>query len=716
MKRTAFILASLIISAILPCSAAIAGSATTAAAPAAAKAAKAKSQAPASLITMKDGVIYCGSCKFTSLSDFQTCYTLPSEDITKGQKKSLELYADHRSGFELSDSGYYDKETQTTMTVSQTKSGIEITIKSALDSFSEYGISMPVNHMGKSNGGGWKNQYLLNNVFRSQDGKIMYAYMTNPNGNNVCILAKNSLAGWKEDYADNCHFFDKFNLYANFDRAFEPRTRDNEISFLIMSVKDYADLLDKVSKELDLPFLDVDRTGGKIGSTIKLIPHGKVDAVKVVNSLSGTEKTVPFKEEMEIEYESDTYLFPIRRTKGAEIIGGEAEIYGYTDILDTYRKTMNQVNLYNVFHFKDRAFDGNLCEHQCWAAAGLRYLQKYGDQMNADEKRRLTLKLNLLLDIITESDPELATPRVTILSSPQEKYPAYNILGLDRIQEEAFGMTILLDAYKYFGDQLYYDYLVNTMDSFLNTYQKENGALARLDGQDYSTVCCLIIPVIDVANFLKDKDKARSDRYFESARRLAWHICNRGLDFPTEGGSSNDPDEKEMEDGSISCSALSLLYYCHNVEVIPEFITKAKEILDVHESWVIQSSTCGSKCSTMRWWETCWEGDVNGPAICAGHAWTIWRAEADWLYYTLTGDEKYYTKAYNGFMTNFSKIRPDGKTFSIRNIDMLPGGGFTDDIDDVVFEVQKKFPEYHDCGLSRYVWIRANDSILESLK
>lgn len=675
--------------------------------------ASAGSASGAPLLSIRDNVIYCGNCKFATLTDFEVCYTLPSDDITKGEKKSLKAYTDRRSGFELSDGVYYDKETQSTMVVSQVKTGIEINIKSSLDTFSEYGVSMPVNHMGKHNAGGWRNQYLLNNVFRSQDGKIMYAYMTNPNGNNVCIVAKNNLAGWKEDYA-SYHFFDKLNLYANFDRAYAARERANEISFLIMPVKDYDDLLDKLSKELDLPFLDVERTGGKIGSKVKLIPHGKIDAVKVVNELNGIEKTVPFKGEMEIEYESDTYLYPIRRKGGKETVGGEAEIYGYTDILDTYRKTMNQVNLYDVFHRKNREFDGNLCEHQCWISAALRYLMKYGDQMNADEKARLTHKLNYLLDVITETDPENAIERLTILNTPQEKYPAYNIFGLDRIQEEAFGMTILLDAYKYFGDQLYYNYLVNTMDSFLNTYQKEDGSLARLSGHDYSTVCCLIIPIIDTANFLKDKDKARSDRCFESARKLAEHIYIRGLDFPTEGGSE-DPDEKEMEDGSISCSALSLLYYCQNVEVVPEFITRAKEILDVHESWVIQSSSCGTKCSSLRWWETCWEGDQNGPAICAGHAWTIWRAEADWLYYKISGDEKYYTKAFNGFMTNISKIRPDGKSFAIRNVDMIPEGGFVGSLDDIVFEIQKKFPGTHDSGLSRYVWIRANDSILESL-
>ncbi len=667
-------------------------------------------------LSIKDNTIFCGECELVKLTDFEVCYTLPSEDITKGEKEFTSAFADHRPAFEASGNGLYEKETQSSMTLSRTRYGLEINVKSTLNNFSEYGVSIPFNFMGKLKRGGWRKQYVVNNVFRSTDGKILYAYLTSPSGCNICVAAMNNLAGWKADFPSySCHYFEKLCLYANFDRAYGPRERENEVSFQIFPVKDYDDLLGKLSKILDIPFLDVDKTGGKIGSRVKLIPYGKIDSVRIVNDFSKTCKTIPFQNEIEIEYESDTYLYPVRCRKGEAVVGGEAEIYGYADIIDTYRKTMDRVNLFRVFHRKNFEFDGNLCEHQCWMSAGLRFLMKYGDRMNADEKRRLTNKLNCLLDLITEPDSVNAIKRVTILNTPYAEYPAYNVFGDDRFQEEAFGMTILLDAYKYFGDRLYYDYLINTMDSFLNTYQKEDGSLRRFSGEDYSTVCCLIIPIIDVANFLADKDKARSDRYMESARKMAWHICRRGAVFPTEGAGNRDPEDQEMEDGSISCSALSLLYYCDNVEYVPEFITAAKEILDLHETWVMRSSSCGSKCSSLRWWETCWEGDQNGPAFCAGHAWTIWRAEGDWLYYKLTGDEKYYIKAFNGFMTNISKIRPDGNTYAIRNIDMIPGGGFYTDAECTVFRLQNKFPDTYDSGLSRYMWIRANDSILDHL-
>ena len=116
--------------------------------------------------------------------------------------------------------------------------------------------------------------------------------------------------------------------------------------------------------------------------------------------------------------------------------------------------------------------------------------------------------------------------------------------------------------------------------------------------------------------------------------------------------------------------------------------------------------------SSLRWWETKWEGDKDGNAICAGHAWTIWRAEADYGYGTLFSDDEYLLKAYNGFMSNFAKIDKDGKSYTCYQPDYITGGGFTDKSDDVEFRIAKGFPRQTDSGLSRYVWIRAMASIL----
>ena len=82
-----------------------------------------------------------------------------------------------------------------------------------------------------------------------------------------------------------------------------------------------------------------------------------------------------------------------------------------------------------------------------------------------------------------------------------------------------------------------------------------------------------------------------------------------------------------------------------------------------------------------------------GPSICAAHPWTIWRSEADYLYFALTGNEEYKKLAWNGFVTNFSKIDKSGRTYATYTPDLITGGGFAARADDVLFEIAKGIPK-----------------------
>lgn len=182
--------------------------------------------------------------------------------------------------------------------------------------------------------------------------------------------------------------------------------------------------------------------------------------------------------------------------------------------------------------------DGNLCEHQCWANAMLRFLRRFGQTLTAEEIKIYEKKVKILLDVITETDKNKAVARRTIFSLPIKACPAYNIFLSGRIQEEFFGITILLDAYRYFGEEKYYVYAVNTTDSLLKNYQKEDGRLETACGgsaEDYTTVCCAMIPLTDMANFLKDRDSRAAGKLF---RRGAAHggISVRAGAFLSHGG------------------------------------------------------------------------------------------------------------------------------------------------------------------------------------
>ena len=64
----------------------------------------------------------------------------------------------------------------------------------------------------------------------------------------------------------------------------------------------------------------------------------------------------------------------------------------------------------------------------------------------------------------------------------------------------------------------------------------------------------------------------------------------------------------------------------------------------------------------------------------------------------------------NGYMLTLSSegedIREFGINLPINFMSKKNGGGFSDNAENVRFEIAKKFSSREDCGISRYVWLR----------
>lgn len=632
------------------------------------------------------------------------CYTLTTDDITKGEKPWATPYVDRKGEF-IFDGAYINPETETVLQIEKYGKGLLITAERKGDSLSEWGLNFPFNFMGKLNGGGFQNQFLLNSPYITPERDFMSFYLTKPNGNHLLLAVKEGAVGWKMDYSpfQGGHFQINLKILGAFDRAYGQGEGAHRLQIVLLPVSDYFHALNELAALFERPFIYPVVSNGAFGEHTKILTFGKVDEI--------VEKHGDHARRIEGDYRfsfaGESVLTPYYQGKK----GASVTVYGYTSLIDLYQKSMDSVDLSVVART-----DGNLCEHQCWASAMLRFLLRYKDRLSCEEIASYEEKILTLLRVVTEKDSKRAVPRRTILSIPLETYPAYNIFCSRRIQEQFFGVTILLDAYRYFRDEEYLRYAVGATNCLIEHYQKEDGRLETNNSgkaEDYTTVCCAMIPLADMANFFKDTDKELSDKYAEAASKMAEYLFRRGLVFPTEGGFC---EYKEMEDGSISCTALSLLYYCKNLKREERYLKKAKEILDLHENWVMKTPICQMEGSSLRWWETQWEGDQDGPAFCCGHAWTIWRAEADYLYYALTGDEAYLIKARNGFGTNFSKIRSDGVSYSIYNVDDINGGGFHSYAEEIEHKIASKFSSVPDCGISRYVWIRINDTLLKEKK
>lgn len=632
------------------------------------------------------------------VDDVCVSYTLKTDDIKMQKKVECTPYVSRKEYF---DRDMYAPNTKSRLFVQEKDGGVEMFLKTDSDELSEFGLYLPFNFMSKLDGGDWQDQFLFNSPYASEDNSYIYAYFTSPNGRNIMLVADSPVDGWKIDYSTYAggHFFGNFKLLANFDKAYGTGSKRKELLLRLFEVADFKEGLKRVAQTLGLPVAYYERNAGKLGEKAEIFIVGEADEV-----VCG-ERKYPVKNgvaTVELTKRGDNRFTPFYQGKK----GLDCTVYAFNSLATLYKESMDSVCESDL-----RETDGNLCEHQCWAAAMLRYMLKFGGDKEYENK------IKKLLAIITETDEEQAKiyHDITIFNRKQANgLPAWHIYGSCRIQEQLFGVTILLDAYKYFGDELYLTYAVNALNTLIDCYQSEKGGFFTAYGggeNDYSTVCCPMIPIVDMANYFKHKDEKLAEKYRESAVKLARYLNERGYSFPTETEYTEEATE-EHEDGSISCTALALLYYCAKIEYNNTYVQTALEILKIHEAWVVKTPISQAYRSSLRWWETRWEGDKDGPALCLGHAWSIWRAEADYWAYVATGDEKWLNNALCGFYGNFAKINEKGQSFSVYQADYITGGGFLPGVK-VRYEIAPKFPRQTDSGLSRYVWIRAAETILK---
>ncbi len=520
------------------------------------------------------------------------------------------------------------------------------------------------------------------------------------------MICRNEIDGYKMDYSEYVygHFFVSLKMLSNFDQAYNtPQKSKKTIDISIQPVADFEDALNKVNKIFDLPVAYYDVAGGLMNDFVPVKTKGLVD-------------------KFEVRYQSNKIeaFFPQNKTNGSQVANIPLKEYGITTItpyykdkkgLDcsifsledwqsTYKKAMLKMEL-----IKSDKSDCNLCESKMWGSAMLRYMRVYG----IDDK--LLSNVKVLLSEIMEQDFSKAVERCSIITQKHMGMPEYNGYRSLRIQETFSGITILLDAYKLLQDTTYLEFAINALQSMLKNYMQEDGEIRKMEScynfeyVDYTTVTCLILPVIDMANTLKGLCDSRYIGFENSAKLIASHIINRGLDFPTEGGTS-DLVEQEMEDGSISCSALTVAYAYRFLNEKQEYLDTADFILGYHDAWTISTPTACMFRSTLRWWETIWEGGAHGPSISGGHPWTIWRAEALFHYAVAAMDTERLVDSYNAFFSNLSKIQQDGTSFAVYFADYFASGGNVTNSSEVPFEYIKGLPKTSDNGITPYVWTR----------
>lgn len=579
---------------------------------------------------------------------------------------------------------------------------LDIVTDSDYDSVSQFGIELNLNFLSKKNGT-YTGQIIPTSPYVSAYGDRMYYIMPVIGDGYFVAMSKTPGAVWKIDYSPYSfgHFINNLVFLSSVDRHFG-KEGGKHLELTVTFAKSERECFEIISRFFDCPIMTPKATGSFCGK-LDVDILGDADSVKVTLG----EKT----DEVEVRNGKATVsslgfgrhtAVPFKNGKR----GPECELWFSNSPKDLFEKCLDSVE--ERYHLED-----NLCEGMAWCWAMLAYMDLYG------EKKYLPKVEKALRNVMCEEGEPV--PRHSIVPYAADGFPAYHICKSKRVQEQFFGISILTDMYKVTKDKKYLDFAVNSAVTVIETYQTESGAI--VGENDYTTVCAPIIPIVDLAVLFKDSNSEKYEYFKSAAEKMAEHLLKRGLHFPTEGIKSDINDE-EMEDGSISCTALSVLYYCKNIERKEEYIAFAKEVLKFHENWTISTPDVRLFRSSMRWWENIWEGDANGPAICGGHAWTIWRAEADYLMGEICGEKDYSIRSYNAFMTNLAKICADGNMYACYQPDFFPGGGdegvretlpqMTKDDITKKYGIFHGYPRHYDSSLSRYMWVRAAHTWLKN--
>ena len=643
-------------------------------------------------------------------------YTLKSDCVAELEKVPYTPYVPRKAVYGLVKHGgdfaeFENAELGAVLRYELDGGGLKIELNGG-EGFSQFGINLPFNFLSKLNGGNFKEQFLFSSPYSSFDNGHIYCYLTRPDGLNFAVYAQNEIAGWKMDYSPYSfgHFFVSLNMLANFDGAYNFKRYKNRVVLRLRPETDIKSAQKYFSGLKNIPVARYEVSGGLTGTAARVEITGEYDKLKIADAAGeyfidacGAYADIPLR------------VCGITRAtpyyKGAA--GADCTLYAYDGLGGLYAKAMASVKQEEIY-----AMDANLCEQQCWISAMLRYMRVYGRDAAMENQ------VKAVLGVIMTDDERKAVPRLSLFPKAQPEYqkeygiPAlspYNAWRSNRVQEMLFGVTTLLDAFRTLGDIKYLDYAALVLKAAICDYLKPDGMIERFNPwyriyEDYTTVTCLIIPVVDMALELRKQGRAGDAAYFSGcAEKIAAFLYRRGMNFPTEGDGTKLASA-EYEDGSMSCTALSLLYFCRFFEYKQEYADKAKEILDLHKAWRMYSPLANMYGSTLRWWETIWEGDSDGPSLCAGHAWTIWRAEADLYLALFNRDTGALLDAYNGFTTNFAKIQADGVMYTAYIPDYIAGGGETNNREEIEYRTAKGFPRRADSGISRYVFTRCFDS------
>lgn len=559
------------------------------------------------------------------------------------------------------------------------------------------GLKMDLNLLDLNTGSNWQEQCMPTTIYTDPDYEYAYFIFTTSDGRYMTLCVNGPLAAWRIKYSYEGHRMTGFQVLSQAD---DVRCDGKKM----LPVVDSLDLVIGFPGSIGEAFREISETlgiciampkvsGGFSGSKIPYTLFGKAEEIRVEDP-SGTEIGA---NNGEIALEDlGEYAVITRSENGRQ---------HRSSVLcqEEWEPMFDKVNRFYARYFQHEcgAFSRVIWKNTLSPKDGLTFEGvEFGDPEQLMSCRTgefggfsaWAMIKNCLLfgekpDLMSSIDRYInhwalnrdggrVAYNGAICTQPTEflgrKYSAYHLYHeVNYPQHELFLMEQFADYYFLTREKRMAEDLKNLVMHFIGDHMDERGSVLcqntpEGEAVDYSTVHIALAGLLCALKVLRQEGMKEQDEVYRACVKLADHVCARGLGFPTEG-------EPCTEDGSMACTVVTLLLAYSELQAKPEYLAKAKEILDAHKMLEMVSGDCRMNGSSIRFWETQYESRDWGPSINAGHAWTIWTAEAKARLAVLSGDFDLLRESYNGFVTNFRKIESSGAMPSCYTPDMIPG-------------------------------------------
>lgn len=614
--------------------------------------------------------------------------------------------------------------------------GFDLWLEGDLPCVNQVGLDLDVAFMDVNQDAPAEYQYTAQSPYCSEDRSVCYVYLSRPTGPGMLIVALTPAlwrlrygrggfgeVGWiPRAYSAPLHAVLGLQMLGRVDSALDPASKPGPFrqGVRIRFPENLREARRYMEREMGLPLLSAPTLGCEAGDSLRFAASAPATGAELV-APDGNATPVELR-----RVDDDTQAGEVApKAEGFYTIRAWDDRGHASDMVLRCGAPWTETLRRSLVDLRPPASIN--AEGQYWASSMMLAREWFGPDAQMD-RYLYDLLVRILMQGVDDSTlPPLEPTHLVEKASRDERwfrrapvpeahefagtsFSPYHMYQCDRVQDATGMIELMLLAARAYEEPAFFKQAVRMAEAVVADNIDETGRIyttSRYDPNVTNDYTSVIAPLQNLTQLWREMAKRghhQADRMKETILKVADYLVERGLDFPTEGAL---PHQRWTEDGSIACTALSLLYVYLHVEAKPAYWDMARKALDFHESWGIDAPDVRMLGSSYRYWETQWENDQEGRAINAGHPWTLWQAEALYWYALAARDPRRLLQSYNGYWTNRCKFMPDGSTYSCFTPDYIPDRPRR-------FELVHSYPRTPDTCISYYLWPRAAETWLRT--